>query len=265
LFIGEELVLFDIELDLLSMADLSILAFLPVMHPRMKQVYLSYDTDESEPCESVMKTVSQLACGWSNLEEFVCDVVLSTSAVIHLATTQMLKYTKISLSGDFADFRSSFDPHTKPFHMLDELRIIAKRIESCTFLLDLISSCRLEHVEIICYDDCNATALEHFIHMLHARCPAHLLKTFKLFGQIEQPLNSEHSSTVQADMLKPLLLFRDMKKILVDARYSFDLGNTMLEEMAIAWPNLTQLQLGSCGWQGQSRITLKGRCWPFQN
>jgi hypothetical protein len=63
---------------------------------------------------------------------------------------------------------------------------------------------------------------------------------------------------IDEDMLSPLLSFHNLTSLEIRGSHTFRIGDTMLKKMAMSWPHLQRLQLGSGGWAGQSGITLAG-------
>ncbi len=67
------------------------------------------------------------------------------------------------------------------------------------------------------------------------------------------------AKTVSAELLKPILAFRNLTHLNLDVPWKFNLADHDVEAMANAWPRLRFLRLGSMqGWGSPHLVTAKG-------
>ena len=68
-----------------------------------------------------------------------------------------------------------------------------------------------------------------------------------------------HPNIITGHTLEPLLACRNLELLHLDIACTFDLGDTQMNAMAVAWPRLRHIQLGAHrGWGSPPQVTLHG-------
>jgi hypothetical protein len=181
-----------------------------------------------------------------------CNLPVSQQALQHLASMAALQEISLDLSG--IDDIASLSLTQCAFPALRRLELTGKM---ATALLDALRSCKLGSIKIQFAGTVNeARLMMRFFHVLHSRCSHHSLTRFDVAFD-RSPVAPHLDITV--DMLRPLLSFVNLQKIIIRSCHRFKLDNDFVGAMAKAWPHLRVLQLGSYGsWGGQLDVTLAG-------
>lgn len=107
----------------------------------------------------------------------------------------------------------------------------------------------------------NTIHLAQLIRTLHSKCCHFSLN--KLILRVGFEVGRDNDIPVSADILK-LLCFSNLTILSIHIPLGFKIGNPLLKGMAVAWPRLQMLFLGSNGWGGSSEVTLQGLIFLLQ-
>lgn len=199
-------------------------------------------------------TVSQFVCGWENLQTFLGNYSghgVTDEALIHLASLPTLSRLKINLKHNSLPL--ALPP--QPFPGLRDFTLSASHVG---VVIDLLKSHHVLPLQSLTLDfNITATALTELLHVMRDHC-AHSCLT-RLFLRYDFDI-SNASDVIDPDTLRPLLAFTNLARLDLDCSYDVeDVDDTLLEEMAAAWPRLERLMLGPNRSSGRSsHVTLAG-------
>ncbi|KDQ62059.1 hypothetical protein JAAARDRAFT_189433 [Jaapia argillacea MUCL 33604] len=148
---------------------------------------------------------------------------------------------------------------SQPFVALRHLTVYGLNLESCTALLRWISPSHLQ--ELTCDIDRSApvsnVSFEGFIDAVAQSCSHTSLSYLQITDSAPEPTFPELH--LEAASLRPLLAFRNLATVVIDPPIFIVMDNSILQEMALAWPDIENLSIG-----GERRslrgykVTLKG-------
>ncbi|TFY63570.1 hypothetical protein EVJ58_g3170 [Rhodofomes roseus] len=145
------------------------------------------------------------------------------------------------------------------FPSLRNVTIHASDLAGCSRYLDLIQSSSLERlVVIVTSSPTNEEARTFFQHLAKRRHKMPL--RFMHFTSVIGSPRFDDNYIIDADTLRPLLSFWNVKSCQVTFRCPVSVDNAFLEDVATAWaPTLEQLELGA-SWRQRvdSQATLQG-------
>ena len=205
---------------------------------------------------SLSSALSDLVCGLHYVHSFYSPCIsINCKAFAHLSSLSHLQVlgVKVPNSDEFKRL-----PHSPgPFPNLREVTVWTAYLSTATDMLRRMQPSLLE-VLIFHIEDtpCACDVDELFVTMIqHCR---HTLKRVYGFQDHYPDIIGEH---VQEDYaLRPLLAFPNLEYVWINACISFEnMDNTLIHDMACAWPHLRELDLGSTScWGLPSQVTLEG-------
>ncbi|KDQ62834.1 hypothetical protein JAAARDRAFT_203281 [Jaapia argillacea MUCL 33604] len=150
---------------------------------------------------------------------------------------------------------------SEPFTALRHLTTEGLDLESCTALLLWISPSRLQELtsDLDPFAPVSTISFERFIDAVGQSCShtslSHLQVIAPALNYAEPPLFFR----VQATSLRPLLAFGNLATVVIDPPIFIVMDDSILQEMALAWPDLETLSIGIERHSLQEyRVTLPG-------
>ncbi|KDQ62089.1 hypothetical protein JAAARDRAFT_29989, partial [Jaapia argillacea MUCL 33604] len=211
----------------------------------------------------VVSLISQL----TNLEDLCIDLEAATpdDVVIlamhrrirrlHLIIPHVAEEITLRSLTTVAESRSVTHQQWQPFPALECLFTQRLDIETCTAIVAFIKPRGLKEVTVIARPVPLIHQLETYFQTLSACCGHTTLVDITVAADKQ----SRSSLLLHPGILVPLLSFVRLEQLRIDLRSSLGINNTAIEQMALTWPNLRQLQLGALDDSpGVSGITLQG-------
>lgn len=249
LLLGPQIRRLQLAFNPIDFAAQSLIRSIPIICPHLTwfTVFVHGVHDDHEIRETIWEVFS--CC---QLTVVRCNLSISQRALQHLASMAALQEISLDLSG--INNIASLSLTQCAFPALRSLELTGKM---ATALLDALSSCKLESIKIQFARTVNdAPLMTRFFQVLHARCSHRSLTAFDV--AFDRSPVARHLD-INVDMLRPLLSFVNLRKMVIRSCHRFKLDNDFVGAMAKAWPHLRILQLGSYGsWGGQSNVTLAG-------
>jgi len=186
----------------------------------------------------------------TRLIQFSCNMPvnrhLACMPALQQVTLDVLKYDETALSKSQSTFPA--------------LRSLGLTSMTESSPLDTLSSCDLDKICVTNITNSpTAPTIERLFRALPAGCSHHSVTSIRVTILIRPPaIHILDGFTIDADMMRPLLSFVNLREIDINSYHGFELGNDFLDEVTKAWPKLRRLRLGSRGWGGRSSITLAG-------
>lgn len=245
LFMGESTTSITFHLAGLGPSSLSLLQSLPINFPGLQNVTIygsSYNDITSD-------ALSEVFLSSERLQSVCLDEPITCSVVQNLANLDHLQDLKIHIA-----------QYIPPSQLRGFLRLRTLTVSNTPF--DVVTSLvrtmgsplQALHVQTH-YSDIQASELARLFHaaegyFLHSHLE--VLNIHVSYARVDV------SSFFDEHMLKPLLVFTKLWTVLLSVPCSFRIGNEMIQDMSMAWPQLDSLVLGSAGWGDDSHITPAG-------
>lgn len=256
LFLGLNTKYLSIPLNGADFSRISIILTLPRDYPGLTDIDIDSPDEVNLWCDAISDTVRQ----WNHLESISWTGDFSYQALIHLARLSTLRRIDICIpdlsAPDWQRYHAALQGNG--FQTLSQADILCANITSCTLLIDKTSLRQLVSITINFYDGHNkAAGVGLFFRTLSTRCSHTTLTKFVVggcFSHYPHPFG-----TIDEDLIRPLLEFRNMTDFHIEFPLAFRLGNRLMSDIAASWKHLRSLHIGtSGGWAGQSRISLGG-------
>lgn len=199
--------------------------------------------------DELCPTVSQFVCGWKNLQTFWGNQspTVTDEIFIHLASLPALSKLKLSLGHN--SLPSAFP--LQPFPRLRDLDLCAFKIRAITDWLKLYHLQPLRSLALTFHSRISVEPAE-LTHVIRDHCAHPCLTRLVLHDNSHIP-----GPSFDPYMLRPLFAFT--KLTIVDILYTLQhIDDTILGEMANAWPQLERLTLGSSTESYGGKMTLAG-------
>jgi hypothetical protein len=222
------------------------LALLKIKCPFLEHLEFCRIPDELYP------TVSQFICGWENLQTFWGNQspIVTDETFIHLASLPALSKLKLNLGNNSLPLALP----SQPFAGLRDLDLYTHNIGVIT---DLLKSSHRYHLlplrslALRFHSPISVQPVE-LTHVIRDRCVHSCLTRLALHDASHIPCSSFDSY-----MLRPLFAFTKLE--IVEIYYDLHrIDDTLLGEMAQAWPQLERLTLGNNTEVNGTKVTLAG-------
>ena len=202
-----------------------------------------------------MKNLRSLACGSRKL----------TSTALH-TLAKFPNLHKLQIPNNSADLLQATTMSKTIFPLLQHLTIREDSLLSfATFLGNMPHPVSLRTLTVYLTKLNDPTHLQKLLHNLSRRVEklgdvdGIVFKYVKYGVVMRSAVEVDHPPTVYAQMLEPLLRFRNLTHLNLDVPWLFSLSDDDMEAMASAWPRLRFLQIGSkLGWGTPHLVTPKG-------
>lgn len=203
-----------------------------------------------------MNSLRHLSCGWRALEP---------QAILHLASLPSLRVLHIRNPADYI-LQCLLSVPAKSFPLLQHLSLRAPPFTACATLLTHLRPHELVSVTLTCETLPNAREVEQYFWALRNSCSTSVFRCVTLADHYIPSWNFSILDTPDADdrlftstVFAPLLGFENLTTLEICLSFPFKLSNDDILDMAIAWPKLQCLQLGSVrGWKQESHVTFDG-------
>jgi hypothetical protein len=220
------------------------------------------DNEENKNAGAVGRAISNTVCGLSYLQEALLrGVTLNGKALVFLASLPILQKLDVSVPGGppLQSYREEFP--ILPFPTLRDLCCSATIAGASEFLQLISTSSAIESLSIELSTIPPPQELHNFLTIVHQSSFRDTLTAVALYDDEEWDEDVPASHTIEAHTLSPLLQCPNLEDISFGIRYGQQaIGNSLMEDMASAWPRLRNLSLTS--FYGDNRreynINLKG-------
>jgi hypothetical protein len=235
----------------------SILIALRTKVPRLESLEVSGRTQISP---MISNALSELLCGLFHLQSLTTSFTLKSSAVTHLTSLSRLQKLEIQLTAENLAVISSPAFPKQPFLSLQKLNISAFNLTQIAEFFEVFDSAMLELLDVRIELTPTATILARFFLTVQDHCLHTSLKQFHMGPSL--PLRPDElldDFIIMAATLRPLLAFSHMESLSIDVKVSFeDVDNALLREVALGFPRLMELGLGSMfSWGPFTRANLQ--------
>ncbi|KAH7889099.1 hypothetical protein F5I97DRAFT_1925674 [Phlebopus sp. FC_14] len=241
--IGPSLIQLQLSIEGVSPRILAFLASVARLCPRMETILLnpvkSVDTDLSAT------SISQSICQWNHLVHASFGA-LDVSAYEHVSQLRSLTYLKLSISRASLTHLCKATLQPTAFTNVCDLVLDAESLLVAAAWLDCLSR---DHAVSLCLSQLtvNIRECERTTRSLHSLCLAicsHLLSHDTLHSIELDDLRCQYGVflVVMVD-IQPLLIFRNVKRVILHELAAVTLGDEELEELAQAWPCIEVLHL----------------------
>ncbi|TFK32392.1 hypothetical protein BDQ12DRAFT_692517 [Crucibulum laeve] len=188
--------------------------------------------------------------------------ILPDNALQHLARSSVRELCSKNDAKDLVRCTAS------DFSSFTQLRCItfqAENLADCSQLFERVNSGFIESlsVELVVGSTPADIAIEKFFETLKRRCSVSAFKSLKIYEGLEggklEVWNSP-SHIIKLSTIKPLLSLKNLEVLCMELECRTELGNSDMEAIAKAWPNMTKFDLGfnESGWGNASQLTLEG-------
>jgi len=250
LFLGPHIKRLHLSLSGDLLVRLSFLHSLPLRYPSLTHVHLVDNSDQMDAERfAILNAVSRVVCGWSQLRHLSVPN-LSPVALRHLAvlpTLEQLTLTDVIRDTPMAWPRS----HTVPFFpSLRELQLTCDEMSFSIGLVEAMSSSPLTSITIHTYDDIPPLECQDLFNALQGHCRHSSVTSIIMdFSDIS---GHEDEPGIIPIHLKPLFVFSNLTNVTLGLPYGapFDLDDTTMNDLALAWPRIRSLVLKGVYWGG---------------
>lgn len=233
---------------------------IPFRSPDLKSLYLPQSFKWQEMTAFILDAAfPRLLNGLQNLENFLCDWVhLSDESTI--ALLRMPNLRRMSVFKEIADLDRILLDHKVENPHLEEvvIRTVNLGVDSLAGLLTSLQPALLTsfHVSTL-IGSCFQADLDSFLDAIGNHCSPNRFTELVLASRgVEIPTSV---TTVNFATLEPLLSFSHLR-VLTLSHHPFDMTDDEIKELAMAWPNLTELRY-AVATTLKPRTTMRGLVW----
>ena len=240
----------------------TLLSTLSHQYPFLTRVNLKLYSFCDDRGPAYAKGVEAAVCGWNHLRSLSVDA-LSPKAWTHVATLDMLEDLKFQI--DFDKFPPDIPQweRCRIFPLLRTLKVTSRTIAFSTALLTHMQPNQyLTSINLNWSEGSSFSQLYDLFSAMHDHCHHSSLTSMHVEGVL--PKEGMGRSHVQPLYLKPTFAFSNLTDVFLDFFGSLDLDDESMRDIAMSWPCITCLWLGSScsGDQDIPSITLLG-LMPF--
>ncbi|KDQ62049.1 hypothetical protein JAAARDRAFT_447960 [Jaapia argillacea MUCL 33604] len=145
---------------------------------------------------------------------------------------------------------------------LRHLAVTGVGLDTFVAVFQIWGRCALEGIAANFPRPAEAEVFRDFFRTLSIHCSTSSLTSIKLVYKGRDAVNSERMAenfTITPELFRPLLAFTKMRRCEVSAPLSFAFDDAFVRQLAIAWPEMTHLDLaGDRGHPAISKVTLEG-------
>ncbi|KAG0697947.1 hypothetical protein DFH29DRAFT_944071 [Suillus ampliporus] len=192
---------------------------------------------------------------WSNLA-YVTSGPLADATIQSLGRLAHLASMDICLH-KLHDIKSLVE--NPGFSTLRRLVLRAYNINLVTAFMRQVKSVHLREVKCYLPHGTTAAGIQDWITILLDRCMPRRLEILEIEDYADAGADFPGQFTLTPDTLRLLSRFRGLTTLDLATACTYSLDDTTLTQLAICWPNLQNIALGThWGWRQQSDVTLKG-------
>jgi hypothetical protein len=265
LFIGRKLITFFLQFSAISCdesAGATILTALKTKSPSLEELEINAGPQTSPVLSFAL---SDLLCGLKHLKTFSSPCISLTNAAFeHLASLPDLIILELGIQNE--DLFMPISPGPPAFAALREMTVWALHLTKTINVINCMRSAPLEVVIFHIETSPPASLIHHvFLKLLETCSSASLARIYGFQDDFNAEQN-EGDTNLDVHAFRPLLSFSNLQYVWINACVSFEnVDNALIKDMALAWPQLRQLDLGSMScWGAPSKVTLEGLV-PFCN
>ncbi|TFK32393.1 hypothetical protein BDQ12DRAFT_692519, partial [Crucibulum laeve] len=186
--------------------------------------------------------------------------ILPDNALQHLARSSV---RELCSKNDAKDLVRCTANDSSPFAQLHCISFQAVNLADCSQLFERISTGFLESLTIglVVGSTPADIAIEKFFETLKRRCSVAVFKSLSIHElESEFEVWDSPSHIIKLSTIKPLLSLKNLEVLCMELECRTELGNSDMEAIAKAWPNMTKFDLGfnESGWGNASQLTLEG-------
>ncbi|KAF8173820.1 hypothetical protein K438DRAFT_1980693 [Mycena galopus ATCC 62051] len=242
-FLGSRIRKIHIELE--DVAMLSILPLAKTSCPHLSEFDLGVSTTQMSVF--VVTAVSDAVCGWHHLTDLSIPN-LDEAGWTHVSQLPFLTSLSLSFVDDTTSIHVPKFLAGSTFPALESLSIYCTTVRFCIGVIQVISSRRLKSLTIQPMAVWTTSAWLD-LHTTLIDCLDHNSLRFLAVEEWHvsgRPADDELAAHVLTpDAIRPLLAFKNLTSITYQIHPCLDVGDEFLEEMAQAWPKLSNLQFGT--------------------
>ena len=192
---------------------------------------------------------------WPNLA-YVTSGPLADSTILLLGRLEHLASIDICLH-KLPDIKSLVE---RPgFSTLRRLVLRARSISYITAYMRQVKSIHLREVKCFLQHGSTAASIHDWITILLDRCIPRKLEILEIEDYGDTNTGFPDQFTLTPNTLQLLSRFRGLTTLDLASACTYSLDDTTLSQLAICWPNMQSIALGThWGWRQQSDVTLKG-------
>ncbi|KAJ6616656.1 hypothetical protein B0H10DRAFT_2390028 [Mycena sp. CBHHK59/15] len=244
MFLGPKLRTIVLNTDGSAIIRSSLLPALITFHPKLTRVEFDVMTLDSP---MTTDAIHSALCGWNFLEKLRVDS-LNLPSMLHLARLPNLGTLTVGrLPSDAAminEFRARVESVGPAFSPLREFSTSSPTVPDFTSFMRAIDPDVLDCLHLTL----DAPTPSEMWELLITTLAEKSVKTLTELNLKERYLHEHEVADliermVTADSLKPLLSFTNMVWLKFEAAHGIDLDDSMLRQMALAWPQLQSLHL----------------------
>ncbi|KAJ7119553.1 hypothetical protein C8R44DRAFT_853675 [Mycena epipterygia] len=225
-----------------SAPHLGLLSTLTLRYPILDSVHVRLS-----PSASATRGVSTAVCGLRAVKGLTVNT-LTVAALLHVAKIRNLNALNLLSLGNV---HLSELPPGERFTHLQHLNVGAVSIDQCAALVRFLSASPLSTAFFALSDqESPASAWAAFTSALHDGCIHSTLRSIFIYhGALPEPpfARSYIETPPPGAVLVPLLAFSNLSSLVLEPPHGFDLDETLLRDMAAAWPFMEKLILGVSG------------------
>ncbi|KIM86633.1 hypothetical protein PILCRDRAFT_310265 [Piloderma croceum F 1598] len=261
LFIGTKLIAFFLQFSAINCDEstgAAVLTALKSKSPLLEELEISAGPQTSL---TLSFALSDLLCGLKHLKSFSSPCIALTNAALgHLASLPALRLLGLGIQNEELFTPMPVVPTIQAFPALREITIWARHLANAVDMIGFICSSALEVAIFHIETPPSASLIHHlFLKLLENCSSASLTRIYGFQDDFTAEWN-EGDNYVDIDNFRPLLSFSNLEYVWINACISFELvDDALIRDVAMAWPNLRQLDFGSMScWGLSSRVTLAG-------
>ncbi|RDB14801.1 hypothetical protein Hypma_016475 [Hypsizygus marmoreus] len=226
-------------------STMSLLTSMNTRYPGLTHLSL---TDFREEVE--VAAISSAVCGWNHFR-YLKVGALSNDALVHIAALPSLSHLHLQYRAvDRSHIKYPLSRNSCAFPAVRTMIISSPDFSFCTDLLRSMSpGSSLKNINFSTTKFVPSTSMEwtNVIQALHDICDHSALEHLSLRDNEEDldQFEDQYPNVVGPKHLKPLLAFSRLTSISLRANGGFDLDDPMVNDMAVAWPRLTNLRVSS--------------------
>jgi hypothetical protein len=225
---------------------LTLLASLNVLYPSLTHLKLGYSLRSFDgDAERYKEAISAAICGWRELK-YLSTYALSSNGLRHAAMLPNLEMLYLFGVKDAHPPGLPLPGNTSAFQALSYLNIYCDKLTFCTGIVQAMSNGILKKVTSVY--EVPATSLEwkELLTALDEHCGHTSLLEINASSShyLSISVNQAPEFIIRATHLKPLLSFQRLTDVVLHPCGFFDLDDTDVQSIAMAWPDIRRLHLG---------------------
>ncbi|KAJ7983058.1 hypothetical protein DFH06DRAFT_715021 [Mycena polygramma] len=222
-------------------AGLSILPYIKSSCPLVTTFDLYLDTD---PQSVSPRSISDAVCGWPHLVDLSIPN-LDKAGFTHISRLPFLANLSLYSAKDTASLHLPDFLAGRTFPVLNKLSISCETARFCAGVIRVISSRHFQSLSITQMTNWTTAAWQE-LHTTIRDCLDHTaLNAIEVEAKGVRRPSDTAPYVLSSDAVRHLLAFKNMTDVTYQVYPCVDANDDFLEEMALAWPKIERLYLGS--------------------